>query len=207
MAMIYTPLSELPHPPTFMLEEVEREERAYNTELMARILTINNARPIRLELRKKLNTHPVAKLLHDASARAKELIDRTNASLRRQPHRFPMATPIDFTPIEYWIEQTLKRKLPVLSFIKTLPKDEQEKLKNKTGKNKGQYNRRRLNLAQQVICKWRRNIRDYENDNWRKYEKCGFLMFYTYNMEYNNWAKGKEEDWYIQLPAVYYNLD
>jgi hypothetical protein len=200
MAMMYTPLSELPAPPAFMLEEVEREERAYNTELLSRVLTICEARPIRLELRKKFNTHPVAQLLHDASARAKNIIERHNA-------RFPDAREGDITPLEYWISQTFRYAMPILSFIETLPKAEKERLKNKTGKNIGQYNRRRLNLASLVILRWRNNIRNYENDISRKYEKCGFLNFYRYNMDINDWAKGKEEDFAVSLPAKYYNRD
>lgn len=210
MAMtMYTPLSELPHPPAFMIEEVEREERAYNTELLMRVLTIKEARPIRLELRKKLNTHPVAQLLHDASATAKEIIDNHNARFRRPSHRqsYPDAHEWDITPLDYWRNQTFRYTMPILSFINTLPKAEKERLKTKTGKNKGQYNRRRLNLASQVIRNWRTNIRNYENDNWRKYEKCGFLNFYRYNMDINDWAKGKMEDWHISLPAMYYNRD
>lgn len=206
MAMMYTPLSELPHPPTFMLEEVEREERAYNTELLRRVLTIREARPIRLELRKKFNTHPVAQLLHDASARAKEIIDRHNARFRRPSHRqaYPDAREWQITPIEYWIDQSFRYAMPLLSFINTLPTAEKEKLKNKTGKNIGQYNRRRLNLAQAIVCNWRNGIRHYPERK-ERYLRCGFLKFYRYNMEYNDWAKGKMDDWHIQLPAMYYN--
>ena len=172
--MRYTPLSELPYPPAFMLEELDREERAYNTELMARILTIPTAKPIRLELRKKFNTHPVAKEFN--KLRAKLII-------------------------ENWIKSG-SYSMSSDNFIKTLPKDELEKLKNQTGKNKGQLNQRRFDLAQEIVWKWRhfnRVLTDYK-------ERClrlGFLKFYRYNMEQNNWGKDKIEDWFVQLPSVY----
>jgi hypothetical protein len=201
--MMYTPINELQHPPAFMLEEVECEERAYNTELLRQVLTIHEARPIRLELRKKFNTHPVTQLLHDASARAKRIIEATN-------RRFPEA--IDLTPIEYWIVNNFKYGMPDMAFIETLPKEEVERLKNQTGKNKGEYNRKRYDLAKEIVRIWRAVWRISSNlqenpDVRNKHLKLGFLKFYRYNMELNDWGKTKKSEWTTGLPAMYYNRD
>ena len=163
--MTYTPINELPAPPAFMLEELECEERAYNSELMARIFTIREARPIRIVFRKKLQTHPVA-----------EILTKTY---------FPR---YDYTK-EFFI-------------TKTLPKDEQEKLKNQTGKNKGDWNKKRRKLACYVFKEWKRMCKHSNTD---RHYKCGFLNFYRYNMEQNSWGKDKMEDWQISLPAMCYN--
>jgi hypothetical protein len=58
-SVMYTPIDELPMPPAFMIAEAEEAERDYNTYLLQRIMTINEARPIRIALRQKLQTHPL----------------------------------------------------------------------------------------------------------------------------------------------------
>ena len=206
MMTMYTPISELPHPPAFMIEEAEREETIYRTELLKRVLIIREARPIRLELRKKFNTHPVAQLLHDATARAKMIIERHNARFK------PDAREWDITPLDYWRNQTFKYAMPVLSYINTLPKAEKERLKNQTGKNKGEYNRKRYDLAKDIVMIWRRVLRETHNlqeypDVINKHLKCGFLKFYRYNMERNDWGKTKKSEWSTSLPAMYNNRD
>jgi len=57
--VMYTPIDELPMPPAFMIAEAEEADRDYNTYLLQRIMTINEARPIRNALRQKFQTHPL----------------------------------------------------------------------------------------------------------------------------------------------------
>jgi len=62
----YTPINELPHPPKFMLDELEQAFKNYNTFLLTKIFTIREAAPIRNAFRQKLNVHATAKALKDA---------------------------------------------------------------------------------------------------------------------------------------------
>jgi len=73
--MIFTPIDELPMPPTWMLEELEEEFKNYNTFLMAQIFTMKEAAPIRNAIREKINRTPSAKALHEAFGKR---IERTN---------------------------------------------------------------------------------------------------------------------------------
>ena len=62
----YTPINELPHPPKFMLDELEQAFKNYNTFLLTKIFTIREARPIRNAINEKFKRTPTAKALHDA---------------------------------------------------------------------------------------------------------------------------------------------
>lgn len=193
MMTMYTPISELPHPPAFMLEEVEQEERKYNTELLMKILTIKEAQPIRLELRKKLNTHPVAQLLHDASAVEQEYIDRVKAMWTNDRELYP-------TGLETWVSDRIRRTKGIYyltdKYLSTFPESEKEKLRNHRGKNKGEWNERRYDLAQMIIREWNSCSRI------EKYLRCGFWNFYQYNMDENEWGKTRKVDWVVALPPI-----
>lgn len=71
----FTPTEELPLPPSWMLEELEKEYQKYNTFLLQQIFTIRECRPIRNAFRSKMQRTPSAKALHAAFGKR---IERTN---------------------------------------------------------------------------------------------------------------------------------
>lgn len=64
--MIFTPIEELPKPPQWMLDELEKETAKYNFSLLQQIFTIRECRPIRLAVREKISRTPSAIAIHEA---------------------------------------------------------------------------------------------------------------------------------------------
>tara|TARA_R100001163_G_C5013728_1_gene158781 strand:- start:287 stop:898 length:612 start_codon:yes stop_codon:yes gene_type:complete len=191
----FTPIEQLPMPPKFMLDELEEEIIKYNTFLMSQILTIREARPIRLALREKFETHPVAKLLKDEA-------ENHNCHSCWKGLEIYVCR---FRQICAWRkvcspdERTEKNTIVTLK-VKRLPKSIRDNLKFKKGKNKGVYKHKFVELADNIVSKWYCITSDikYKKSQERRIDKLlriGFAKFFKANFELNkDLAK---RDWYI----------
>jgi len=182
-----------------MLDELEQEITKYNTFLMSQILTIREARPIRLAFRQKFKTHPVAKLLKEEA----ENHDGLEIYVRR------------FSDIFSWRnvlspDERTEKKTSVTLKVKRLPKSIRENLKFKKGKNKGVYKYKFVELADSIIHQWYCITSDihykmnnqFEAHRIDKLFRNGFVKYFERNFEFNkNRAK---RDWYIRDFAMYF---
>jgi len=200
----YTPTEELPMPPQWMLDEQEKEISKYNTFLMSQILTIREARPIRLALREKLQVHPIAKLLKEVNKGVafgsvtyyaqhfKEIVnDRKN--LKDRGFSKELTNKVSKYSGNFW---------PVSKNVMKLPKCYLDQMKVKSGKNKGKYHHKLTELASDIICEFQYTV---SNKSYHKvspfvidkYYKKGFYKFFEENFEYNK--KLTKLEWNIRV--------
>ncbi len=201
----YTPTNELPMPPQWMLDELELEVTKYNTFLMSQILTIREARPIRLALREKFQVHPVAKLL-------KEEVHKVEAfgSVTYYAQHFKEIVNERRNLTDRGCSKELTNKVskysgnffPVSKNVMKLPKCYLDQMKVKSGKNKGKYHHKLTRLASDIICEFQYKV---SNKGYHKvstfvidkYYKKGFSKFFEENFEYNK--KLTKLEWDIRL--------
>ena len=201
----FTPIEELPMPPKFMLDELEEEIIKYNSFLMSQILTIREARPIRLALREKFETHPVAKLLKDE---VKKTVHKNSKVYYAQHFKEIVNERRNLTDRGFSKELTNKVSKysgnfwPVQKNVMKLPKCYLDQMKVKSGKNKGKYHHKLTRLASDIICEFKHTV---SNKGYHKvstfvidgYYKKGFWKFFEENFEYNK--KLTKLEWNIRL--------
>jgi len=198
----YTPTEELPMPPQWMLDELELEVTKYNTFLMSQILTIREARPIRLALREKLQVHPIAKILKEEANRVMSFhsvtyyanhfseIVMNRRNLKDRGFSKELTNKVSKYSGNFW---------PVSKEVMELPECYLDQMKVKSGKNKGKYNHKLTSLASNIICDFKNTVskfNGYRADDllisghrWSKvidrYFEKGFFKFFEENFEYN----------------------
>jgi hypothetical protein len=186
----FADLDDLPPPPPEWLEDTKPEPKPEPKpqpdrnspenlrKLLSQVLTIREARPIRNALRKKFQSHPIAKSI--CSNGRRKLNERFRS--RKQRGYFGLPTPASLKSVE--------SMLTPVQF---------DKLKKQRGINKGEFHSDRLMRAKMIVAGWEQissrlyispDRQDPRNrDFW--IEKCadgekalrkGFHSFYEFNV-------------------------
>ena len=146
--MAYTEIHQLPPPPQFMLDELEREESKYLGELLSKVLTIREARPIRNALRQKLQVHPIVRGIREST---KQQIGYESSN--------PLLAEIKF----------YGAPCPHLCFALNPDtiyfREFEELIKNKKGKNKGKHNMKKGDLLYFLMDVWNKKTELMTIDN------------------------------------------
>ncbi len=191
----YTPIEELPMPPKFMLDELEEEITKYNTFLMSQILTIKEAKPIRLALREKFQTHPIAKLIKE-QADNKSVFHFIKRYKWKNDEYDYSNVPTDKKPtFGYTIVGTLNTS-NVPSRVLTLPEYYQNQMKIKSGDKKGVFRYKLVTLAHRIISHWKSVVGGCNrNQSADHFLRKGFYKFFEENWENNK--KLPKDSWHI----------
>lgn len=176
----YTPIEQLPMPPKFMLDELEQEITKYNTFLMSQILTIREARPIRLAFRQKFKTHPVAKLLKEEAKNYKK-----NMTL------------------DEFIYMKINSEMPgkVFDTLAFIPKEVTKHFVFQKGKFKGCPNKKNETLAYSIQFQFGRAYYSRNRDSTKFDEYRAYFVSYLTSNFKNNKPKYPSQ-WNFTTPRI-----
>lgn len=141
--MAYTQIDQLPPPPQFMIDELEREESKYVSELLSKVLTIREARPIRNALRQKLQVHPIVRGIRESTK--KKIGYESSNPLLAEINLYPLCFALNPDTIYF--------------------REFEELIKNKKGKNKGKHNMKKGDLLYFLMDVWNKKTELMTIDN------------------------------------------
>lgn len=203
---MYTAIEDLPQPCSQIMKEVEKADAEYLKELLEKVLTIKEARCIRVILLKKMNRHPFVQCFYDyKESRKTHFHQKQNCfwfSIMRQ----------------YNHANNMFHYRKVNGEIKSVPnkmwRNHFELVKNKTGKNKGELNNKRKLLLKEIENEWRHLVNlqkwtaviDLQYRTIKKDDllRCGFARYFDYTWNMN--VKRNKGNWYFRaIPIEYVN--
>lgn len=204
---MYTAIEDLPQPCTQIMKEVEKADAEHLKELLEKVLTIKEARCIRVILLKKLNRHPFVQCFYDYKE------SRANNFGKDMKNCFA------FSLIRGYNHANNLYNYPHINgFIKMVPnkmwRNHFELAKNKTGKNKGELNNKRKLLLESIDHYWRHfvtlqkwtaiidgNFYEIKKDDLLR---CGYARYFDYTWNRN--VKRNKGDWdFKPIPIEYVN--
>jgi hypothetical protein len=208
----FKPIELLPPPPKKMLEEAEKEEAIYMREMLEKVLTIKEAKEIKLALWHKL-CHPITQMIYD-------MVDQVRAD-----HLRLTGNPRD----DFWqsqFENTYRYDNPAMIRQNVFTISFQKKLKRRNlnlqrfkrencmyskGKKKGQYNFKWCDLARDIHDEWvwatehgvKGEKRSFFYEKEQKWKRIGVEELYRFGywnfMNYNHKRQRNlpKQDWSI----------
>ena len=201
--MAYTPVDQLPPPPQFMLDELEREESNHLRTLFSKVLNIKEALPIRNALRQKMHVHPIVRAIQEnvhLNWGNPHEIDGGASTLK--PH---VLSKLYFQLARKKRTNTTKHLLnyfhPILIY--------------KSGKKKGQLNPKLVSLAEEIIVDWQSKMDAsmkfkhgcaMQRNHFDRLIRCGF--FHYFEDTFAHW-KNKRRDYFRNMymrPTTHINL-
>lgn len=216
--MAYTEIHQLPPPPQFMLDELEREESKYLGELLSKVLTIREARPIKMALMQKLQVHPIVNAVRDSAE--KVLREREEANYRRGVHssnQWKNKSAYDGSVSWKKMFTGLCPKINWNIIARNSIRDKNnchimngQLLRFKSGKKKGEISPKKYRIADHIIHMWYKTIAKYGiyqypsdidanyfnpklkyyEEMYEKYLRLGFNKYFEIN--FNKWKNMPE---------------
>ena len=210
----FTPIMDLPPPPKEMLEEAEKEEANYMREMLEKVLTIKEAKEIKMVLWQKL-CHPIAQLIYDK-------VDQRRASALRLGRNDPFWINHMEEYYRYDNPNMIRQHVFKISSMTNgsyknpdFKRFRRENCKYLKGKKKGQYNNKWCDLASDIHRDWIYATSDgvsnfskirFFYDNAQKWKRIGVDELYRFGywnfMNYNHKKNRNlpKQDWSIDMP-------
>jgi hypothetical protein len=217
----FAPIMDLPPPPKEMIEEAEKEEAIYMREMLDQVLTIREAKCIKLALWEKLHRHPIVQGIYDLCDERREFMKDSTRS--RDPAWVHHIKTYYRNDNPYYLKEVFKNQKclitsrlgsrfrgksqhPLLTF-------REENCKYLRGKNQGKVNEKWWELAHDIYEKWVDAIKEgvienkatgfsypngYRSFTAEELYRLGFWEFMLYNHKKNR-NKAKWE-WSIEMP-------
>jgi len=216
----FAPIMDLPPPPKKMLEEAEKEEANYLREMLEKVLTIREAKCIRLAIWEKIHRHPIVQGIYDLCDRRRDET-KPNQVVFGEADYYRNDNP-------YFLQDIFdrqKRRIRTLMdsrFYRVGGKSKHalftfrdENCKYLRGKNKGKINEKWWELASLIYDKWiyatqncvmkKRNVGFWVSpSNYRYFTadelyRLGFWNFMLFNHKKNR--NKPRFAWEIEMPS------